>query len=166
LGWVILINPQRDGRFLGKGLGAPYTLMRLGSLLPPEVPVEIWDENVRQNDYTSLRDDDLVGITGMTLNIDRAKIIADQARGHAGAVVVGGVHATLVPDEVQGWADAVVVGEAYDAFPRLVTDFFNGNLRRRYDENDWLDLGGCRGCAATSWTWSRSTSAIGAGTWR
>ena len=44
---VILIRPRRDGRIFGKAPGSPYTLMRLASLVPNEIPVEIWDENVR-----------------------------------------------------------------------------------------------------------------------
>src|SRR5437660_61756 len=112
---VILIYPKRDGRFWGKAYATPYTLMRLGSLLPKEIPVEIWDENVREIDYASLSKGDLIGISGMTLHMDRSKEIAERVRGKAGAVIVGGVHATLVPDEVLEWADSVAVGEAYEA---------------------------------------------------
>ena len=44
---VVLIQPKRDGRVFGKAPGSPYTLMRLASLVPDEIPVEIRDENVR-----------------------------------------------------------------------------------------------------------------------
>ena len=43
---VVLIRPRRDGRIFGKSPGSPYTLMRLASLVPDEIPVEIWDENL------------------------------------------------------------------------------------------------------------------------
>lgn len=142
MGRVILIAPKRDGRFWGKGLGSPYTLMRLGSMLPTEISVEIWDENLGDPDYSSLRPDDLVGITSMTLNVDRARHIADLARGRAGAVVLGGVHATLAPEDVEGWVDAVSVGEAFGTFPTLVADFFDGKLQSRYANNGWMDLHG------------------------
>jgi radical SAM superfamily enzyme YgiQ (UPF0313 family) len=116
--------------------------MRLGSLLPQDIPVEIWDENVGDIDYEALRPDDLVGLSGMTLNIDRARHIAERARGRCGAIVVGGVHATLAPEEVQEWADAVAVGEAFATFPRLVRDFQAGNLRPRYAGEGWMELKG------------------------
>ena len=73
---IILIQPKRDGRVFGKGPGSPYTLMRLASLVPNEIPVEIWDENVRSLSLDSLGEGDLVGITSMTVTIERAEQIA------------------------------------------------------------------------------------------
>ena len=43
---VVLIHPRREGRTLGKAPGSPYTLMRLASLVPAEIAIEIWDENL------------------------------------------------------------------------------------------------------------------------
>ncbi|HYN87375.1 MAG TPA: cobalamin-dependent protein, partial [Ardenticatenaceae bacterium] len=93
---VVLMQPHRDGRILGKSPSEPYTLMRLASLVPDDVEVEIWDANLHPIDYTRLRRDDLVGISSMTLTIETAEEMATEARKRAGAVVVGGVHATLM----------------------------------------------------------------------
>jgi hypothetical protein len=60
---VILVQPRRDGRFLGRGTSQPYTLMRLASLVPAEIPVEIWDEDVMALPIHSLGTQDLVGIS-------------------------------------------------------------------------------------------------------
>jgi len=74
---IILIYPKRDGRILGKAHGAPYTLMRLASMVPDSIPVEIWDENLMRLPLETLRPGDLVGASAMTLGID-------QVRGFAG----------------------------------------------------------------------------------
>ncbi len=36
---VVLIKPKRDGRVFGKAPASPYTLMRLASLVPEEIPL-------------------------------------------------------------------------------------------------------------------------------
>ena len=94
---VVLIRPRRDGRIFGKAPGAPYTLMRLASLVPDEIPVEIWDENLRDLPLDTLKEGDLVGVTAMTVDIDRGETIARRAMKQGAGVVVGGVHATLLP---------------------------------------------------------------------
>ena len=108
---IVLIQPRRDGRVFGKSPGSPYTLMRLASLVPAEIPVEIWDENVRDIDLSTLREGDLVGITSMTVTIERAENIARRAMKQGAGVVLGGVHATLMPEHSSTFAHSVMVGE-------------------------------------------------------
>ena len=43
---VVLIHPGREGRIFGKAPAASYTLMRLASLVPDDIDVEVWDENL------------------------------------------------------------------------------------------------------------------------
>ena len=142
IGKIVLIYPKRDGRVLGKAPGAPYTLMRLASLVPDDIPVEIWDENLGPLNYESLGPRDLVGITSMTLTIERAQAIAAEARKRCGAVVVGGAHATLLPEEVMTWADSTVVGEAYFTWPQIIKDFAGNTLKPIYQNDGWASLDG------------------------
>ena len=107
---IVLVQPAHQGRIWGKAAGSPYTLMRLASMVPENIPVEIWDENLGALNYDRLNARTLVGISSMTLTVDRAKEIAARARQRGSTVVGGGVHATLVPDDVAEWADSVVVG--------------------------------------------------------
>ena len=87
---IVLIQPKRDGRIFGKAPGSPYTLMRLASLVPEEIPVEIWDENVRDLPMDTVREGDLVGVTSMTVTIEQAERIARRAKQQgAGVVSVG-----------------------------------------------------------------------------
>ena len=142
---IVLIHPGREGRIFGKATGSPYTLMRLASLVPEEIPVEIWDENWEslERKFQTLGPHDLVGITSKTLAVERAKEFAEMAH-EAGVrvVVVGGVHATLMPEDVQPWADVVVTGEAYRTWPRVIRDFVDDTLESRYDDTEWAPLKG------------------------
>ena len=108
---VVLIRPRRDGRIFGKAPGSPYTLMRLASLVPDDIPVEIWDENLKDLPLETMREGDLVGITSMTTDIERAEVIARRALKQGAGVVLGGVHATLMPEHTQTFAHSVMVGE-------------------------------------------------------
>ncbi len=137
---IVLIQPRHQGTIWGKAAGSPYTLMRLASMVPNDLPVEIWDENLGPLDYARLNANTLVGISSMTLTIDGAREIAAQAHERGSKVVVGGVHATLVPEDVAAWSDAVVVGEAYHTWQRIITDFEANQLQPRYVDETWESL--------------------------
>ncbi len=139
---IVLIYPERDGRIWGKAQGSPYTLMRLASLVPDEIPVEIWDEDLGRLPIHRLGPRDVVGITSKTLSIDRAKEIAAQARARGSTVVVGGTHATLIPAEVQQWADITVAGEAYHTWPQIIRDVANQSAQKLYVDEQWASLDG------------------------
>lgn len=139
---VVLIYPQRDGRILGKAQGSPYTLMRLASLVPQDIEVEIWDEDLGRLPFDRLTKNSLVGITSKTLSIDRAKEIASAARMRGSLVAVGGTHATLSADEVMEWADITVVGEAYHTWPHILEDVVRERAQKLYVDESWASLKG------------------------
>ena len=142
---VVLIQPRRDGRVLGKAPGSPYTLMRLASLVPNEIPIEIWDENVRDLPLDTLRDGDLVGITSMTVTIERAEQIARRAMKQGAGVVLGGVHATLMREHSMTFAHSVMVGEGYFTWQQLLQDFAAEGIKGLqpvYTDETWADLAG------------------------
>lgn len=139
---VVLVYPKRDGRILGKAQGSPYTLMRLASLVPDELPVEIWDEDVAPIPFQRLTKNTLMGITSKTLTIERAQAIAKAAKRRGTTVVVGGAHATLAPEEVGEWADITVVGEAYFTWRRIIEDVARDRADKFYVDESWADLKG------------------------
>ncbi len=99
---IILIQPGRDGRKFGRATSEPYTLMRLASLVPLDIPVEIWDEDLMRLPIETLGKGDLVGITAKTLLIDRAKVMSRRIQAQGATVVMGGTHTTLVPGRGRG----------------------------------------------------------------
>jgi radical SAM superfamily enzyme YgiQ (UPF0313 family) len=119
--------------------------MRLASLVPPQIAVEIWDENLGCLDAALRRlgPNDLVGITSKTLAIESAERMARLAH-QAGVryVAVGGCHATLMPEDVRRWADVVVTGEAYYTWPQLIQDVQNDRVQAHYHDSQWADLAG------------------------
>ena len=62
---IVLIQPGREGRIFGKAPAASYTLMRLASLVPADIEVELWhhDWEPGENKLRTLGKHDLVGIT-------------------------------------------------------------------------------------------------------
>jgi radical SAM superfamily enzyme YgiQ (UPF0313 family) len=142
---VVLIRPRRDGRIFGKAPGSPYTLMRLASLVPDEIPVEIWDENLRDLPLDTIREGDLVGITSMTTDIERAEIIARRAMKQGAGVVLGGVHATLLPEHAQTFAHSIMIGEGYFTWQELLQNFAAEGIQGMkpvYRDEQWADLHG------------------------
>ena len=142
---IVLIHPGREGRIAGKAPAASYTLMRLASLVPDDIDVEIWDENLEYLDdkIRTLGKHDLVGITSKTLAVETAERYANIAH-QAGVqtVVVGGAHATLMPEDVARWADVVVTGEAYYTWPQIIKDFQNDTVQPHYNDTEWANLTG------------------------
>jgi radical SAM superfamily enzyme YgiQ (UPF0313 family) len=113
--------------------------------VPEEIPVEIWDENLFDAPIDTLREGDLVGISSMTTDIDRAEWIARTARRQGAGVVVGGVHATLLPDHVQTFAHSTMVGEGYFTWQQLIRDFAADGIRGLkpiYRDEEWANLDG------------------------
>jgi radical SAM superfamily enzyme YgiQ (UPF0313 family) len=139
---IVLVYPKRDGLIYGRAHGSPYTLMRLASLVPPEIPVEIWDEDLHPIDFARCTPRTLMGVTSKTLSIERAKEITLGAQQRGATVVVGGTHVTLAPDEIAEWADVIAIGEAYRTWPQIIDDFRQNRLQKRYVDEEWVPLTG------------------------
>ena len=130
---VLFIMPRWSEKSLWgvMGIKFPYlSLTTLAALTPPEMEVQIMDENVEAIDFDSRPD--LVAVSLMTPLAPRGYEIADQFRNRGIPVVVGGVHATMMPEEAEEHADAVVIGEGEILWPEVVADFINGELKKYY----------------------------------
>lgn len=100
--------------------------------------VSIIDENIEDLDLNE--ECDLVGITAVTANVNRAYKIADEFRKRDKKVVMGGAHVSFIPDEALNHADSVVIGEAEGCWENLLNDFKKGILKRKYKSNKLADL--------------------------
>jgi len=140
---ILLISPTHynsDGslhkttRYWTSGMTLPY----LKALTPPGHEVSMVDELFYDVDLNA--DVDLVGITAMGPQIQRAYDLADGFRSRGVRVVLGGTWVTLTVDESLNHADAVVAGEAEFVWPQLLADFSEGLNRRVYRSERWHDL--------------------------
>jgi radical SAM superfamily enzyme YgiQ (UPF0313 family) len=122
---------------------APTTLTTLAALVPPELDADVTliDEAVDlvPADFCGA---DLVGISAMTSDAQRAYQLADQARALMIPVVLGGYHPTFMPEEAGKHADAVVKGFAETAWPQLLRDFARGAMKPLYD-SAWEEAFAC-----------------------
>ncbi len=102
----------------------------VAALTPPDVDVVFTDERLSAVDLGM--DCDLVAISLMTSQANRAYEIADAYRTRGIPVVLGGVHVSLMPEEAALHADAIVIGEAEHTWPEVLRDFRAGELKPRY----------------------------------
>ena len=116
----------------------PLSLSTLASFTPQDVEVVITDENVDEIDFEGGAD--LVGITTMTPQANRAYQIADEFRRRKVKVILGGFHPSAVAEEALSHADAIVVGEGEGPWGRLVEDARSQRLKRVYGDRVPLDL--------------------------
>lgn len=83
---------------------------------------------------------DLVVVTGMTQQINRAYEICEEYRKRGVYTVIGGIHASIYPEEAGAHADTVMVGEGEDTFLKFLSDFKKGAPQKRYKSDGHIDL--------------------------
>ncbi len=140
---ILIVNPTRLDE---NGIPVKYRMAyfpplifaMLNRLTPPHHAVEFVNDVVEQIDFD--RSFDLVAITVMTIQSDRAYQIADTFRNRGVKVVMGGIHVTILPEEAGHHADAIVVGEADNLWERILDDCERGRLKGVYREDAFPDL--------------------------
>ena len=114
---------------------APLTLTTLAAMVDESrFEIRIVDESIDEipNDY----EPDLVGISILTGTACRGYKVAEHFRKKNIPVVLGGPHVTVLPDEAQQHADTTVIGMAEITWGLLLDDFWEGNLQKRYEDDD------------------------------
>lgn len=94
--------------------------------------VTLIDEGVEVFDPEKL-DADIVGLSVMTPNAQRAYDMSDKLRKRGIITILGGFHPSFMPEEAMPHADAIVRGYAEASFPQLLYDLVNGKLRKLYE---------------------------------
>ena len=140
---LLLIKPsyfENNGKLFKtkKGSRIELTLPLLAALTPSDVEVKILDETIDDIDFNA--DVDLIGITSMTRNINRAYQIADEFKSRGKTVIMGGIHVTFCPKEASKHCNAVVIGEAESVLCELLSDFKKGKLKTYYENKMLPDL--------------------------
>ncbi len=128
---------HKTTRYWTSGTTLPY----LKALTPPGHTVSFTDELMHDVDVARIaREADVVGITAMGPQIQRAYQLADTFRAQGTRVVLGGTWVTLTPDASLTHADAVVAGEAEHVWPQVLDDLAAGRSRGIYRAERWHDL--------------------------
>lgn len=118
--------------------GVSPALMVVAALCPSDSEVTFYDDGYDEIDYS--QSFDVVGISLMTCQADRAYEIADEFRTRGTTVIVGGLHPTVMPGEAKAHADAVVIGEAERLWPAALADLSVGRLKPFYQAQTPADL--------------------------
>ena len=116
----------------------PLALATLDSLTPDHHHVRIIDDIVDEIDFSVSYD--LVGITAMTMQVERAYQIADAFRDRGVKVIMGGMHPTVLPQEAKQHADSIVIGEADNIWEQILDDCGNNALKDFYEDASFPDL--------------------------
>ena len=125
----VFVDYHRRGRKNPHSL-QPQIGPLLAALLPRDIEIELVNETSQHLDWA--RDYDLVFISSMHSDMDRARQISHYWRMRGAKTVIGGAFAGSFPELCEPWFDAVVVGDPEGAVPQLYSDFCAGSLRKRY----------------------------------
>jgi radical SAM superfamily enzyme YgiQ (UPF0313 family) len=121
---------------------APLSFAVLAGLTPENIHLEFFDECLEK--IPANLETDLAALSVTTFSAARSYRIADDLRARNIPVVMGGFHPTFRPDEALKHADCVVLGEAEDTWPKVIKDFQNGRLSKKYSSEKLPDLNGLR----------------------
>jgi radical SAM superfamily enzyme YgiQ (UPF0313 family) len=125
-----------------KSFMVPLHIATIAALTPDEYEVDLWDESVqgRMKEESVVKDYDLVGITGYTAHLPRAKEIAQLFRKAGVPVAIGGAGISTIPKRHRDAFDIIFLGEAELTWPRFLSEWKEGNHRRVYRQVTSVDL--------------------------
>jgi radical SAM superfamily enzyme YgiQ (UPF0313 family) len=137
---IELLSPADDAMKVQESRSVhSAALGMLAAVTPEEHSVAITKEHM--GDVVRFCDADVVGITAMTKQANRAYEIADEYRRRGAKIVFGGIHPLVLPNEALAHADAVVVGEVETLWPIVLRDLLAGTSREIYRSSMPTDMG-------------------------
>lgn len=107
-------------------------LLTIASYIPESWEITYIDENFRELDETIHYD--MVCISMMTVQAERAYQIGDNYRAKGILTLMGGIHATIMYEEALEHSDVVLAGEGEVLFPAFINDFLHGRNKKLYRE--------------------------------
>jgi radical SAM superfamily enzyme YgiQ (UPF0313 family) len=125
----VFVDYHRRGRKNPHSL-QPQIGPLLAGLLPRDVEIEIVNETAQDLDWR--RDYDLLFISSLHPDMDRARQISHYWRRRGAKTVIGGSFASSYPELCEPWFDAVVVGDPEGTVPCVYADFCANALQKRY----------------------------------
>lgn len=128
---VPAIGKKKGEKYIGTWKMEPLTIAVLKSLTPPDVETVFYDDRIELIDYDDKAD--LVVIPVETYTAKRSYEIAEKFRTKGAKVILGGYHVSLIPEEAQEYADCIITGNAEMVWSKVIEDYCNGKLKKRYD---------------------------------
>lgn len=113
-----------------RGVLQPQVGPLIAALLPDSAEIDIVNDTWTDPDWS--RQYDLVFLSCMHAEFDRARQISHYWRKRGAQVVIGGSMASLYPHLCAPWFDAVVVGDPEDTVPHVYEDALRRQLQRLY----------------------------------
>jgi radical SAM superfamily enzyme YgiQ (UPF0313 family) len=146
---ILFVNPRFPRSLWGfQGLAdligvrsgqAPLGLLTVAALTPPEIAVEVVDENCRPLPLDT--DADVVAIGCWNVHYHRARELAQEFRRRGKLVVTGGPYPTLCPERFEDGAfDVVFTGETEVTWPEFCRDLLGGAPRPWYRQAGNIDI--------------------------
>lgn len=129
---------ERNKEHLKLWFAPPLSLLTLASYTPDKIETIIIDEHFEKINFDE--DFDLIGITAMTQQANRAYEIADEFKRRNVTVAMGGIHSSVLPEEALKHVDTVFVGEAEELWQIYLEDLKSGRERKLYKNNGFYDL--------------------------
>jgi hypothetical protein len=125
----VFVDYQRRGAHK-RGVLQPQVAPLIAALLPPDVEVEIVNDSWNDPDYS--RDYDLLFLSALHPDFDRARQLSHYWRRRGAKTVFGGTMASSYPQLCRPYFDAVVVGDAEGSVPQIYQDFCANTLKPVY----------------------------------
>jgi len=113
-------------------------LLTVAALTPTEATFDYIDEQFQHIDFNKAYD--IIAISVMTQQANRAYLIGDKFRQKGQFVIMGGIHPTLLPDEAIEHSDSIIMGEAELLWPEFIRDFSSGNPKKIYRTDELAQL--------------------------
>ena len=103
--------------------------------------VYLLDENVEEIDWESLRNYDIVGVTGMTVQKERIHQILLKLREMKIFTVVGGPFVSVKETFFDGLCDVKFIGEVETTWPQFLDDYARDKpIENRYEQTQPTDM--------------------------
>lgn len=125
----VYVDSDRRGR-PHRGILQPQIGPLIAALLPPDAEVEVINDAWGEPDWN--KSYDLLFISCLHSDFDRARMISHYWRRRGAKTVFGGPLASLYPDLCRAFFDSVVVGDPESTVPAIVRDFSRRNLQPFY----------------------------------
>lgn len=125
----VFVDYHRRGRH-HRGVLQPQAGALIAALLPADAEIEVINDAWTDPDWE--RDYDLLFISSLHSDFDRARQISHYWRRRGARTVFGGTLASQFPALAAPWFDSVIVGDAESTVPRVYADFCRGRLEPVY----------------------------------